>query len=133
MAAAAAAAAISWPMIPAAISAPAVRPPRHRAARWRPAPATATWTTTFRSEFAVERDQGLRPWLARPPRPLPRQQGMCLGMAFRCQISREIQVSEKTGNSLKQLCNRASTVSAALTPVDVNDINVDVNAINIDG
>ena len=34
----------------AAISAPAVPPARHRAARSRPAPATATWTTTFRSD-----------------------------------------------------------------------------------
>ena len=29
---------------------PAVRPARRRGGRWRPAVATATWTTTFRSE-----------------------------------------------------------------------------------
>src|SRR5450631_769932 len=55
MAARAAAAAISAPMIPAAVILvpavrPAVRPARRRAARSRPAPATATWMTTSRSE-----------------------------------------------------------------------------------
>ena len=43
-------AAVSEPMIQAAISASAVRRAPRRAARSRPAPATATWTTTFRSE-----------------------------------------------------------------------------------
>ena len=47
------AAAISAPTMPAAISAPAVRPAPHRAARSQPARATATWTTTFRSESGV--------------------------------------------------------------------------------
>src|SRR5216683_2368381 len=50
MAAAAAEVAISGRMNPAAISAPAVPPTPRRAARSRPAPATATWTTIFRSE-----------------------------------------------------------------------------------
>jgi single-strand DNA-binding protein len=37
--------------MPAVISAPAVRPAPRRGGRWRPAAvATATWTTTFRSE-----------------------------------------------------------------------------------
>ena len=46
-------AAASAPMNPAAISGRAVPPAPHRAARSRPAPATATWTTTFRSDRAV--------------------------------------------------------------------------------
>src|SRR5882672_8755308 len=50
MAAAAAVAAVSALTMPA-ISAPAVRPAPRRGGRWRPAAvATATWTTTFRSE-----------------------------------------------------------------------------------
>src|ERR1700676_2378920 len=50
--AAAAAVAVSGRMTPAALSAPAVRPARPRAARWRRVRATATWTTTFRSKAA---------------------------------------------------------------------------------
>src|ERR1700730_11709662 len=50
--ASAAAVAVADRMTPAAISAPAVRPARRRAARWRPVRATATWTTTFRSKAA---------------------------------------------------------------------------------
>src|ERR1700736_5841075 len=46
----AAAEAISGPTSPAAISGLAVRLSRHRAARSQPAPATATWTTIFRSK-----------------------------------------------------------------------------------
>ena len=50
---AAAAVAISAPMIPAAILAPPVRPAPHRVAPSRPAPATATWTTISRSKPAI--------------------------------------------------------------------------------
>jgi hypothetical protein len=52
MAAAAAVAAISGRMIPAATLDPAVRQAQHLAApsRLAPAPATATWTTIFRSD-----------------------------------------------------------------------------------
>ena len=43
-------AAASAPTMPAAISARADRSVRRRGVQWRPAPATTTWTTTFRSE-----------------------------------------------------------------------------------
>src|SRR5216683_3141374 len=119
MAAAAAEVAISGPMNRQAILDPAVRPAPRRAARWRPAPATATWTTTFRSERDAAR--GVRAWAKNSVQ------------AARLMLSQRFNVNSRDtlGWRLKILTETRLPVKRlpALRSGDVNDINIELSTL----